>query len=672
MYKRASCTGESLTLENSKVKLVLYRRLCGWGFGELYSPEGKLLAVLDHFGELLLRDMEIPMRLEAKEYDFHEENGVKTYDFSVETTVPTQMLKGTSFEQWVHFPVLEPVLKGVVSFSLGEDDNFINYNMKLTSEANIYARYLRCLWLLCGEGSYGAEKTDALLPGVDWALGEEWTSGTDFFKDPWANRSVPHPNKVASPVMAISHGGDAVAVSYSLDTPLTRWFNYAEQYAQPVFAAPNFVQRMNNSLIGIMIPDVKSEEQENKPYADVPLEIHIGQHFEFSAQLYTVKGSSLDALVDYVKRTGLPKVTNPKYTPGQALEAIANAYNTNLWHTGEGFGIKQRESDTISRGVPGFLRRYVSEHKGERLAEELTAKIAWCDEEKPAAKSEEEQKEAAVRRGEELLSWKKEDGTFRFEPDGRHYTKDDFRVARAFIEPMGGDGETALQINILPAFELLRLYKTTGDKRFADAARRALDYCLQYIRPEAGDYWETPLHAPNLLAAGTAANAYYYAYEIFKDDNYKKKAVWFLRSILAFTHLREPKGVKSLYNTKPCLCSSDWYFANWVRDFVQWEALSVFAQSSSLGFDWAKIDPEIDWNTFRYGITTATYNWMVDGSDGRWRPHNLPSTYENYKKGDFNSCFADTFNSVTGNLGGMCIPPAPIADNLYACKQEGN
>ena len=53
------------------------------------------------------------------------------------------------------------------------------------------------------------------------------------------------------------------------------------------------------------------------------------------------------------------------------------------------------------------------------------------------------------------------------------------------------------------------------------------------------------------------------------------------------------------YNTKPCLCSSDWYFANWVRDHVQWEVLSVFADSSSRGIDWAEIDKEIDWFKFQ-------------------------------------------------------------------------
>lgn len=49
---------------------------------------------------------------------------------------------------------------------------------------------------------------------MDWAIGDEWTSGSDFFKDPWALRVAPHPNKVSVPVMAISHDGDAIGLAW--------------------------------------------------------------------------------------------------------------------------------------------------------------------------------------------------------------------------------------------------------------------------------------------------------------------------------------------------------------------------------------------------------------------------------------------------------------------------
>ncbi|MFR1475712.1 MAG: hypothetical protein ACLSB9_08195 [Hydrogeniiclostridium mannosilyticum] len=39
------------------MKAVVYKRLSGWGFVEIYTPDGKLMGVLDHFGEVKLRDL---------------------------------------------------------------------------------------------------------------------------------------------------------------------------------------------------------------------------------------------------------------------------------------------------------------------------------------------------------------------------------------------------------------------------------------------------------------------------------------------------------------------------------------------------------------------------------------------------------------------------------------
>jgi hypothetical protein len=62
----------------------------------------------------------------------------------------------------------------------------------------------------------------------------------------------------------------------------------------------------------------------------------------------------------------------------------------------------------------------------------------------------------------------------------------------------------------------------------------------------------------------------------------------------------------------------------------------------------------------------AALRWMLDHTDGAWQPHNLPNTYESYPRGDFDDCFADTHNSVTGHYGGMAILPDVIALNLMA------
>jgi len=295
------------------------------------------------------------------------------------------------------------------------------------------------------------------------------------------------------------------------------------------------------------------------------------------------------------------RVATPRWSFKETLDKIANAYNTNFWHEGEGFGTKQRPEDKIHPSIPAFVERYIKDNKGATVAKGLKKKIEWCRSQiGDAAKVDaNEEKKNLEKKGDYLIKIQRNDGSFYFDPKGRHYAKDDFRVATSFIEPMGLELDTALDVCILPVTELLNIADKTGEQKYKDAAQKALQYSLIFTRPEGGDFWETPLHAPNLLAAGHAAIAYYEGYKAFGNPQYKERAIYWIRSILPFTNLWEPDNIQELYNTKPCFCSSDWYFANWVRDHVQWEVLSVFAASSSMGIQWAKIDPDIDWKSFQ-------------------------------------------------------------------------
>lgn len=185
-------------------------------------------------------------------------------------------------------------------------------------------------------------------------------------------------NKVSAPLMAVSHQGDGGGLA-GFQPSYDPLVQLSGILSPAVFAVPNYVERMNNSLMGLMVPDVQEEAQENKPMADVPMELHIGQYVDLEAELFLVKGNSVDVMCDWVKRHGLPEIQNPRWGLEEALDRIANAFNTNLWHEGEGFGIKQREGDKVSPVAPDFLRRYVAEHQGQPIAAELAEKIAWCD-----------------------------------------------------------------------------------------------------------------------------------------------------------------------------------------------------------------------------------------------------------------------------------------------------
>lgn len=667
-YKRTNYSDQSILLKNDQIQLRMYKRIGGWGWGEISTPSGQLMAILDHLGEIMLRDQDIPMRFEATDVTRINDERGEGLVFQVKSVVARNNLTGTSFEEWMSYPFTEPAIEGEVVLTLAQNEPVIYLHYRLKATGNYYARYIRGPWLKVGEASFGTLKDDSMLPGVDWPISDEWSSGIDWFKDPWALRSVPHPYKVTAPLMALSYRGTGIGLAWDPNQVATRWFNYRTHRPQPVFATPNFIDRMNNNLMGLMIPDASIEGYENEVVATQPLELKIGQMINFDAEIWLSEGNSMDVMVDWVKRHGLPEPSPSRWNYEETLNRIAMAYNTNLWHEREGFGIKQSDGDRVSRSVPSWMNRYLKENKGSSLTKELQKKVDWClSQTKSSEKNNNNAiKEPLQKRGDELISIQREDGSFYFDPEGRHYRKDDFIIATSFIEPMGHAYDTALDIVILPALELLDIARETGIKKYEEAAKKALEYCMEMVRPEGGDFWETPLHAANLFAAGHAAIAYYEGYKTFKEDRYLQKAIYWIRTLLPFTHLWQPDDIEMLYNTKPVLSSSDWYFANWVRDHVQWEVLSVFASSAGRGIRWDKIDSEIDWKRYHQGITNAAIRWINLHTDNNWRPHNIPSTYENYLNGDFDYCYPDTHNSTTGNYGGMFIMPDPIVINIYS------
>ena len=68
VYQHATYANETISLKIDRMRLDMHKRVTGWGWVEIFTPQGKCMGVLDHLGELMLRDQEIPMRLQADEY----------------------------------------------------------------------------------------------------------------------------------------------------------------------------------------------------------------------------------------------------------------------------------------------------------------------------------------------------------------------------------------------------------------------------------------------------------------------------------------------------------------------------------------------------------------------------------------------------------------------------
>jgi len=669
IYEDAAYGGETIKLENPRICVEVHKRLTGWGWSEIFNPAGQMVAMLDHFGEVKLPDLVVPLRMEAQKYQMGKGDFGQRLTFPVKLTGLNDMVATSQYRSGFRSPITEPAMEGTVTLTLAPDVPILKIVYEFKPLAILAVRYLRGPWLKVGANSFGAAKDDGIFPGVEWLIGNEWSSGTDWFQHPWALRVAPHPFKVGAPVMALSYGGTGIGLAWD---PLACVISY-QRYPQPVYASPNFIDRKNNHIMGLMLPSVAwGTLRENILEADPPLELQTNSLIRLEAEVFLVEGNSLNVLVEWVKRYGLPEPPEPRYPFLEALDRIAHAYNTNLWHEGQGWGDPWAKPNPTE---PMLLERYTKEGRDRKTAEDLAKKLAW-------ARKQPEYTASGIRRfsvwsqekrleyGRQLLSYQREDGSFPFDPDGRHNRPNDFGVADGTVKPLGKKGDTALDLCVEPAMELLILADLIGEKSFREAACRALDYCLSMERPEGGDWWETPLHSPNLYAAGHAAIAYYLGYKVFNDPRYLNKAIGWIRSLLPFTHLWHPYEIPQVYNTKPCLCSTDWWLANWVTNHVQWEVLLTFVMSTELGIDWGEIDREIDWHSYQKGITVAVLRWMIDHED------TLKTTcpLDQVKSGAMDALWADAHDCTTGIYDGPpWIMPDMIAANIYTLlDKEGN
>ena len=675
-FTQAAYGGETVVLENRLIRVEVHNRTTGWGWAEIYTPQGKLMGVIPHFSELQeslggTRGRTVFFRrLEALEVKRESTPQGESLLLEVHSLTNYEFVKGSFLEMMAH-PGEQPALVGQVRLTLEPERAVLHldYHFRWRSGNGLVA--LRGPWLLAGGDGFGQAKTDAIFPGVEWLRAGEWSSNQDTMLPPLSERSAPHPFKVSAPLMAVSHEGDGIGLAWDALQPLAeRRPMEVLFYPQPVFSSPDAVNHADRHLMGLMYPSSAATGRENDPMPKIVIPCDPLTTFTFKAEVFLAQGTSLDVFTDWVDRHGLPEPPAPRRSLEETLEQIAQALNSNLWNEGKGWGIQQKH-DMVNANhrptEPACMRRYIKEYGNTELGRSLAEKCAVISalpdfgyETRNPFHLDSHNREWQLVYGRDLLAAQHLDGSFPYEPQGRHSPAttglNHLPFAENLYKPLGFAGEMALELNIVPALELLHLAELTGEQKFNQAAYRALDISLPMLVPDGGDWWETPLRSPNLLAAGHASLAYELAYRMCGEERYRTKAIYWLRAMLPFTHLWEPQGVKNLYCTKPCLCATDWATTSWVDTHVLWEVIQSLALAGMLGIDWAEVDPAIDWHRYAEGIACAATHWMLDKS----RAAELPFT-EDLALGNLDGTFADQHDAVTGTYFGWQLMPDYLA-----------
>ena len=481
--------------------------------------------------------------------------------------------------------------------------------------------YLPLVTLLPGLGSYGTNKTQALLAGVEY-LENEPSSSTADLNPPGSDRQVADTAKLTFPLMAVAAQERYLGLAWN------------QPPGAPTCAVFDSPDRMFNSgahLMGLLVPGSDgSNREENSLLPYDTLRLRADQRVGVSGLLLGGRGSTVvPAVQEYVRRYGLPPLPAvPGGTEGY-LELAARGWldsdirdGTRYRHAAPGFPSQPAADAALYQD---WLATRVSD---AALAERLEAAARAAIEQVPAARLNQAQVghvrypapalvygsvPAQLARAEEngraLLKRFAADGVVRYQksPNGLDYGRTHW-----------ASDANGLTAQVLGAILDEALF--SGDPGLIEAGLRHLRALTERYRggvPRGAQTWEIALHTPDILAAAYLVHCYVLGYELSGDPAWLEEARYWAWSGVPFVYLSAPTSEPiGLYATTPVLGATQWVAPNWIGLPVQWCGL-VYAEAL---YRLARHDASGPWTQLADGIAVSgiqqTYPATVPRSVG--------------------------------------------------------
>lgn len=444
-----------------------------------------------------------------------------------------------------------------------------------------------------GDGSFGRQKDEGLFPGLEYLLTEQ-SSGTEFVSPPNDLRTVPHPNKVTIPFMAVRSGSTLVMLEWD---PMQKWDGKADR-PSPVFASSNFVDGQDNHLMGIFAPSVPDWTPENKLLAEKPYVLAAGKSIRLEATLCAKSDSIsvIDALDEWIAGHGLPEPPKVSKKPIEMLNLCDQAFLQSSWDSAA-----KAWKHTITGPITfdGMIANYLYARDNRTIDEEISWKIQ--DVVKPAVKPVLESiplntafyagnLPAALDREskqmESLIASQSEDGSWPYTPDEKHAA-------------LGKAGDTSSGWTALRARQLLEYALITDDEKAIEAGLKALTFLDAQTRPEGAQTWELQLHVPDILASAHLVRSYLAAFRITDEKQYLDRAVYWAKTGLPFVYLwNAPDQPIMRYGTIPVLGATWFNGQPWFGVIVQWCGLEYGYALDKL----SEFDQTLPWKQVSRGI----------------------------------------------------------------------
>lgn len=567
----------SVVVQNEKLRVQFAKSSTGFAAWTISIPRGDRWeqVAAGPFGRLVT----------GNSADQSDEHGLypteaKTSANSVTFSTKQQIDKATCTFEW--------------TFTLSAHLPRISVAQSVTADRPVNILHFSGPTIYAGEGSFGGKKDEGLFPGLEYLLTEQ-SSGTEFVYPPKSLRTVPHPNKITIPFMAVRNAGTLVMLEWD---PLQEWTAGADRPAA-VFASSNFIDAQDNHLMGIFAPSVPDHTPENALVAEKPFKLAAGKSVRLAASIEVKSDSStvLDAVDSWVARHGLPDV--PSVQAKKASEIMDLCDRAFLQSSWDPAAKAWKHTNTGPVYFDPMIANYLLTRDNRVYSQETSRKIQAVV--RPAVEKAAKNlpvgtallvggvKEALDRQYaqiEALIASQREDGSWAFTPDKEH-------------EVFGKPGDTSSGWTALRAQQILEHALMTGDPKAREAGLKALKYLDTTVRPEGAQTWELQLHVPDILASAYLVRSYLAGYRLTDDKQYLDRAVYWAKSGLPFVYLWNAEDRPIMrYGTIPVFGSTWFDRQPWFGVMVQWCGLEYGYSLEKL----SDFDKTMQWKQIAKGI----------------------------------------------------------------------
>jgi hypothetical protein len=603
-------TTHPLVLENSNVRLTFIEQPFGYGLGTLEWFDGtnwRIAGRLRALGQIRFLDT----ALNEHRILLYASKGQLTQDELTFESLYTDA-EGAEWHQ-------------TTTFRLAPASTMFETEYQLTT--NRQARLLA--WsgpeYLAGEGSFGASRDSGLFPGLEYLIGSENSSGTDFADASVASRYVPHPNKITIPLMAVTFEGMTTGLMWD---PLAKWDGQHDRPAA-LYASPNTWDGQVNHLMRLFVPGATAGLAENKDEVNDFYPLPANTALSLKAALFAAPADDpLAAIILWLNKYQLPSLPTLPRSWAATEQLVIDSYTMTTWDASKK-GWHYALNDPWGPGpsaanalhlILAALGNKESPSEAKQWLQVALASVKtlgvnggptpWYYQTTLAMVMADrpEDLRAEYYTALSLLSGQQADGSWPYTPQAR--------TGRAF----GVLGDTSSGWTATKALPILHAARISGDSSLSAAGIKALEYLQRLpLRPEGAQTWELSLHVPDLLGSAWVSQAFVEGYYLTGEKRYLDQAQRWALAGLPFIYLwNAPDRDIMRYATIPVFGASN-YNSPWFGRPVMWNGLdyAVGLHNLAQALNEAQLTPILDWQRVAEGITIATL--QMQSSDGPFK-----------------------------------------------------